>query len=250
MRSVLAMMVLTGLLVTASLASAQPYALTPDSAFVTGCVPPSPCDCFVEIAGSVSGDFALQLIAPPLGPIYEYEVSNIAWIISTVPGTVTGSGMFVVDLAAQTQSLTLDLEVDGIAATHMSIGDVPLAPGFPSTIEIAVSHHVIGCFFDGFVIRATIGGADFRRGDCNGDGAHNIADPIATLERLFVPGSPPSACADACDANDDGLFNIADAISSLARLFGGAPPLPAPFATCGDDPTADGLICLSFASCP
>lgn len=89
----------------------------------------------------------------------------------------------------------------------------------------------------------------FRRGDVNADGSFDIGDPIALLGTLFS-GDPPSSCADASDVNDDGSTNIADAISALSALFGGgADPAP-PFATCGDDPTDDGLDCADFAPCP
>lgn len=94
--------------------------------------------------------------------------------------------------------------------------------------------------------------ADFERGDCNTDGGTDIADAISLLGGLFPgPGGPPVIdCEDACDANDDGALNIADAIALLDALFGMPPsPLPAP-TTCGQDPTADSLTCVTFASCP
>lgn len=85
----------------------------------------------------------------------------------------------------------------------------------------------------------------FRRGDCNGDLATNIADAIFLLSVLFPapPGPVPSiGCADACDGNDDGASNIADVITILGALFGGI-PLPAPTGACGADPSADALGC-------
>ncbi len=90
----------------------------------------------------------------------------------------------------------------------------------------------------------------FIRGDSNGDGAIDIADPIGILGTLFQ--SQPTACLDAMDANDDGAVNIADPVNLLDVLFGtaGAVP-PAPFPACGDDPTADTLDCVGpVASCP
>ena len=93
----------------------------------------------------------------------------------------------------------------------------------------------------------------FVRGDCNNDGANNIADAIFFLGFLFPGpgGSPPLACLDACDANDDGVLDIADAISTLASLFANPPiPLPAPYPDCGEDPSGDMLICGGYAHCP
>ncbi|MFN0058067.1 MAG: hypothetical protein ACKVX7_06385 [Planctomycetota bacterium] len=89
----------------------------------------------------------------------------------------------------------------------------------------------------------------FTRADCNDDGSSNVADSVALLLTLFVPGTADVPCADACDANDDGGLDIADAIFTLAWLFVGG-PAPAPPLACGVDGTADGLDCASVASCP
>jgi len=96
-------------------------------------------------------------------------------------------------------------------------------------------------------------GADpiFRRGDCNGDGLSNIADPIFLLSVLFpLPPTPTPAigCADACDGNDDGAVNIADAVALLAALFGGV-PVPPPVSPCGTDPVPDLLDCALPPPC-
>lgn len=94
----------------------------------------------------------------------------------------------------------------------------------------------------------------FRRGDCNGDGANNLADVVWLLTRLFPPqGNPPSPnpCLDACDGNDDSALNLADAVAMLSALFGNPPnPLPAPGNGCGSDPTADALDCATYGNCP
>ncbi|MCA8963139.1 MAG: hypothetical protein KDC38_21595, partial [Planctomycetes bacterium] len=89
----------------------------------------------------------------------------------------------------------------------------------------------------------------FRRGDCNTDGGMDISDAIFLLSELFS-GGPSGSCADSCDANDDGGKDIGDAIYILATLFSGGPNPPAPFGACGEDPTADGLDCASYPSCP
>ena len=89
----------------------------------------------------------------------------------------------------------------------------------------------------------------FQRGDTNGDGLFNIADPVSLLGELFS-GDLPGACPDAADANDDGMLNIADAIYALGALFGGGTNPPAPFGACGVDPTSDPLDCSEYAPCP
>lgn len=90
----------------------------------------------------------------------------------------------------------------------------------------------------------------FVRGDANGDGNLDIADPVHILAYLFTSG--PSECEDAQDVNDDGGIDIADAIYGLAHQFSGGPEPLAPFPTCGEDPTTDGLdpTCPPSAACP
>ncbi len=88
----------------------------------------------------------------------------------------------------------------------------------------------------------------FVRGDANVDGSINVADPVLALDFLF--SGENVTCLDAIDTNDDGSANIADPIYTLEFLFVGGPPIPAPTATCGPDPTIDTLGCDLFAICP
>lgn len=92
-------------------------------------------------------------------------------------------------------------------------------------------------------------GTPFVRGDVNLDGAVDISDAISALGILFVPGTPPAACADAADANDDGASDLSDAIYLLSQLFSAGDPPAAPFPDCGLDPTMDGLECATYP-CP
>ncbi len=78
-------------------------------------------------------------------------------------------------------------------------------------------------------------GHTFVRGESNGDGKFNIADPIATLEYLFV-GSRRPVCLEALDANADGEVNISDPVRSLGYLFLGNSELPPPFGRPGISP--------------
>ena len=91
--------------------------------------------------------------------------------------------------------------------------------------------------------------APFVRGDANGDGTQNIADPVFMLDFLFGLGI--SICMDAMDANDDGVVDIADPVYELAFLFSSGSPPPAPFPDCGTDPTFDLLDCVGpVPGCP
>jgi len=84
-------------------------------------------------------------------------------------------------------------------------------------------------------------GSTFQRGEVTGDGTVNLTDALAILEFLSQHG--PMDCLDAADADDDGRVTILDAIRLIFYLFaGGQEPAP-PFATPGEDPTADALDC-------
>ncbi len=89
----------------------------------------------------------------------------------------------------------------------------------------------------------------FRRGDSNGDGEFNIADPITTLNFLFR-GGPDSGCRDANDTDDNGAIDLTDAMWLILYLFLGAEPPVPPFLACGLDPTPDGLTCEGHSLCP
>lgn len=91
--------------------------------------------------------------------------------------------------------------------------------------------------------------SSFRRGDANADSQLDISDAVYTLRFLFSGGGAP-ACDDAADANDDGAVDLSDAAFTLNHLFSGGPELPAPGRRCGADPSADGLGCAVYASCP
>jgi hypothetical protein len=93
------------------------------------------------------------------------------------------------------------------------------------------------------------GGPLFIRGDANADGSTDLGDPVFILNWQFRGGATPD-CLDAADVNDDGMTDISDAIWSLSYQFLGGPPPPAPFPSCGPDPTPDTLGCASYPHCP
>lgn len=74
----------------------------------------------------------------------------------------------------------------------------------------------------------------YIRGDPNGSGALDLADPIYTLDRLFQAG--PVICRDAMDANADGAIDLADVLYLLDAINGFGPLPTAPFPDCGAIP--------------
>lgn len=87
----------------------------------------------------------------------------------------------------------------------------------------------------------------FSRGDCNGDGNHDISDVICLLMTLFA--DMPMTCEEAMDVNDDGRFNLADPISLLSHLFLETFTPPAPFPGCGSVRGTGSLGCEYFPGC-
>lgn len=92
--------------------------------------------------------------------------------------------------------------------------------------------------------------ADFVRGDADGNGTLGITDPIAILLHVAGENEPALKCLDAADADDSGTVSVTDAAFVLASLFQGSAAPPAPFPTCGRDPTEDGLGCEAYSRCP
>ena len=90
----------------------------------------------------------------------------------------------------------------------------------------------------------------FLRGDGNGDGKLDVADPIANLTFQFV-GTFDPPCLDALDFDDSGELDVTDPIANLTHQFlGGPAPAPPGKDACGVDPIDDELSCDSFAACP
>lgn len=90
----------------------------------------------------------------------------------------------------------------------------------------------------------------FIRGDCNQDGAVDVADAVQILSALFVPGTDPPSCEGSCDTNTDAMRDVSDAVFILTWLFGsGAAPEP-PFPDCGLDSALTALRCDHATACP
>lgn len=88
----------------------------------------------------------------------------------------------------------------------------------------------------------------FLRGDCDSNLTLSIGDAIFQLSLLF--DGQMSNCDDSCDANDDGQLDLGDVPFLLEYLFALGSPPPAPFPSCGQDPTPDALPCAGATACP
>ena len=92
------------------------------------------------------------------------------------------------------------------------------------------------------------GDGRFDRGDANADGSYDISDGIYTLVYLFI-GGVQLPCDDSADADDSGNVDITDAVRTFGYLFSGGLSPPAPFESCGLDPSDDDLGCEMYDPC-
>lgn len=176
--------------------------------------------------------------------VFDVDDDGDADAVATLPGIFFGSGGAVV---------LLENDGQGTFGTATSIfpGPSALAPVATADFDLDGRPDVAVSVTTGelVVLLNRTGSTPFVRGDANIDGAVDVSDALTQLASLFVPGTPPLACADAADANDDGLSDVSDVIATLSYLFvPGSPPLPAPD-TCGTDPTADAILCAD-GGCP
>jgi hypothetical protein len=89
----------------------------------------------------------------------------------------------------------------------------------------------------------------WRRGDVNADGAHDLSDALTLLGFLFL-GEGPLGCARTGDVNGDGTLDVSDALALLAYLFGGGTAPEPPFARCGAGANSSAeLECTVYPAC-
>lgn len=170
-------------------------------------------------SGGFAGRLTIVDLNAPAGAELEF---------STYVSGAVGSVLWSVAASATGAQLVLGGWTNG--------SDYPVVNPYPGTLTL------IGA--TGGLVDLPVGpvAPRFRRGDIDGAGAIDIADAVRLLGILF--SGIPSICADAEDVNDDGQVNLADPVRLLGVLFTpGTPPLPTPGATCGEDPTPDGLGC-------
>jgi len=135
---------------------------------------------------------------------------------------------------------------DGLAMRTVDLRGVEIATDF----DPARSDDLV------VIVRGDSGAGDvpavvapvFRRGDSNGDGRVDLADPIQIVNELFQ-GRSPTTCVAASDSNGDGRRDLSDAIFLLQWSFSGGqePPAPGP-SVCGVD-VATTLPCASYGGC-
>jgi hypothetical protein len=141
-------------------------------------------------------------------------------------------------------------KIDNLASPCIDTGD-PAATGVVLAEDFEDESRIQGTAIDRGGDEFTQ--VQFTRGNANGDPLNqiDISDALFMLTALFVSGSPQPVCLDTADVNDSGSFNIADPQYLLAFLFGGGAPPPAPFSSCGYDPTFDSLVvCTVPVGCP
>lgn len=132
----------------------------------------------------------------------------------------------------------------GNALLHFcnTLGDPPIV----TVLVIEGEESVVPDTVSGTVSVTLPSAVAFSRGDCNDDGAHDIADCIFLLAHLYQDGAA-GACEAACNADGVGEVDVMDAVHFLYYLFLGGEDPPAPFPECGVDEEA---TCAATAMCP
>ncbi|MCA8962755.1 MAG: hypothetical protein KDC38_19665 [Planctomycetes bacterium] len=177
-----------------------------------------------------------QALDPQFAQTTQYEAGFTSGVVISFLGVVTlppGDQLALYDLVYVASS--------DEAPTEVSFCDTLGSP----PVTTAIVHDGTSVTPDQVSGLVTIDTA-FLRGDCNDDGAHDLADAVFAEQYLFVGGADP-ACAKACDANDDGFLDLGDPITLLNWLFSDGPPPGPPFPQCGDDPTPDAIPCSTSA---
>ena len=91
---------------------------------------------------------------------------------------------------------------------------------------------------------------EFRRGEVNHQEGIDLSDAIGIFGFLFLGNPAALPCEDATDTDDNGTIELTDGVFLLNALFVGGTSPPAPYESCGRDPTEDLLGCGEFTGCP
>jgi len=138
-------------------ASATPYELVEDSAYIEGCF--EPCMCPILMNETLTGRFDLSM-APVKAS--GFDITGIDWSFRQGDATVhvTGSGTYRIDGALQ--RLELDLVVGNEVERHFDSGWVAWAVTFPE-IDVAVAVNGFYCYDFAFDVHAVAGPVQFVR---------------------------------------------------------------------------------------
>jgi hypothetical protein len=206
-----------------------------------------PCAA-LKAPAPVTGTFLLTPVdASTLFTTYRLDAIDFRDAAGDLKIQITGIGKYRQGgEVAITQEMVLDVLValpGGQRQSTLDSGAVPVIAGFPA-LDVSPQDDLYALHI---VASPSAQAAPFRRGDANGDGGIDLGDAVRVLFNLFA--AEPIPCPKAADPNDDGAVDLSDVMDLLNYLFLGGPAPREPLASCGVDPTPDGLTCQSFAGC-
>ncbi|MEM7232459.1 MAG: IPT/TIG domain-containing protein [Planctomycetota bacterium] len=214
-----------------------------------------------SVAASTEGMPAIQFsdrttgTLPLLATVVDSDLNILETQTDNVFVDVSDSGLPVIDSIAggegragtnffvvgrRFDSPKLSVLVCGANAEFLVVDDQTLrvtAPDCDQSGPASVSVcNEAGCAFRaaGFIYEPS--GAQWIRGDANGDSAVDISDAIAILGNLFLGEEVSPACDAALDANGDEARDLSDAIFLLTFLFQGGADIPPPYPEPADCP--------------
>ncbi|MBN1441151.1 MAG: hypothetical protein JXA90_00510 [Planctomycetes bacterium] len=185
------------------------------------------------------GTITIESVAPVVPVITEIQGgSGFEGTVFQVVGENFDQPGLAVTVCGSAAAATLRADNVTIDVTAPACGTIGLVE-----VEVCTDH---GCDSDpqGFEYREETEVPQFIRGDSDDSGGLDLTDGIKILNYLYL-GGLPSVCHDAMDSDDSGSIELTDGVRIFMYLFmGGAAP-QAPYPSCGEDATPDGLPCAA-----
>ena len=157
------------------------------------------------------GNMTYEEYAPQTSPTY---VDNMPTTY-TVGDDVVVANLYDVDFNETEVTPSQNPECLYFVKKYDAITDVSDVQTSEEYVPNLLGRHVIRGFVD---YNKIIHGADFIRGDVNGDGEVNISDVTALVD--YILGKATSYDASVCDVNADNEVNISDVTSLVDIILG------------------------------
>jgi hypothetical protein len=202
----------------------------------------------LEAAGT-DGFELTEIVDPAANGGQNGVVSAVVLCLSTCDVTlppVSELPVLELSLLADTTSIENELDTIGPFSVQPAETDETGLVGSGQPVKTAIVVDGTSVVTDGVGAAIAFVGdrprSFFRRGETNDDEQIDIGDAVYLLNFLFQSGEP-LVCRSSGDVNDDGFLDVSDAVYVLQFQFTGGEAPPAPFPTCGMDPTHDALGC-------
>lgn len=193
--------------------------------------------------GALAGREVELIITDEDGATQKDLATNTASGATAINSVVKGAALIAI---TEGDFLTVDRN-PAVGAPGFTVGYVADVTGTGASIPLTATNEA--CPENEILIVNGAGTPDFFRGDCDGNGMLNVSDGAINAQNIFLNRIKFFDCNDMLDANDDGNLDGTDPIVILGWVFLGDPDLPAPFFSCGPDPTDDDALDCKQSNC-